>query len=735
MDQRGTGKRYIVFVMVLTLILWVAVFLTLSRNQDNLAGHGFGQFRINVTTVLRAVQEMGTEGKVCRGAEPRCNAGLVCVSNTCTRIGVMYPFFITNATIKVADITRIGGKEPLVKDLFAQPANPGALGGACREIAPFCNQGLICKNRKCAPDLLHQLPQTGDELVKDPASALETEEQRRERQRRESEAHFFEQQREADRTRRRNACQEEYAQFLENGRTDTKCSACFEFNITDPDCCCKDPATVPGITPEALQASCQALPRPMVCPRIIDIEPPPLRFDDPNREICESPNPNDVVPEGAYFYDIEGGRHIDVCQDETHVRHIACFEEEITEQITACPGDTICEAGRCGGNEVFICTDDDPRNNVHREGHLTYRSNRQSDYCDSNSYNLLTQYQCRPRRNIGCDEIGNCDFTLSQQDVCDLFCYNGQCAEPADFDLDFIDPDDVEFTCEDSDGGDDRLVKGNVKVRVRYEVLGIEVLDEVIREADDSCAYNREVEENGEIVWCRDTSRVSEMTCVERFGVPFLEYNSVRCPEGTACFNGACRPEETLYCTDTDEGDNREVHGTITTGIRDSEESYMDGDFCGIDTCEETFCRGLADCRVGYQKPEGAVNEDAWHMWDIRQLFGFDDEIPMHGACIDYDFGNYPFIGGYVEDEEQGIHNDQCINDNTLREMTCENDQMHEAVTPCELGCRAGNQQGSIVTQYDHCIACNNDDDCGDGQWCDGFNNRCAEREIGEVPN
>jgi len=732
MNQRGTGNRYVVFVVVITLILWGAVFLTLSRNQDNLAGQGFGQFQINVTQVLRAMGEMGTENNFCRAAEPRCNAGLVCINNKCGRISAMYPFFMANVSLAIADLNPKIEKQPVVKDLFTQPASPGMLGSVCRETEPFCNQGLVCKNRKCTQQLL--LPQTGDELVKNPDVRVETPEQRQAREQEEAEAHFFEQQREADRTQRRNACQEEYQQFVQNGRTDTKCSACFEFNITDPDCCCSDPAQVVGVTPEQLRTACEALPRRMVCPVLVEIERPPFRFDNPNREICEAPNPNDVIPEGAYFYDIEGGRHIDVCQDETHVRHIACFEEEITEQITPCPPETTCEAGRCGGNEIFICTDNDPRNRVEQRGDIRYRDNYNSDYCEQNSYTVLDQYNCRPQRNIRCDGQGNCDFTLLQQDVCDAFCYEGRCASPEDFDLDipFFDPEDVEFTCEDSDGGNDPLVRGEATVSVHYDILGVEILDEEIRAGLDTCTYER-LEEDGNQMYCRDTSKVMEATCTQRFGVPSLEHNNVPCPEGTACFHGACRPEETLYCTDSDEGDNREVYGEVIVGVRDGEQNReINSDSCGMDRCYETFCRDLADCSISYPRPEGLVNDDAYRMDEIREQFGFDDEIPMQGPCIDYDFGNQPFIGGYAQDEERGIHTDQCINADTLREMVCENEQLSEVVTPCAFGCEAGDADRNLVRQYDHCIACNNNDDCEEGQWCDGFQNRCRQQDLVE---
>jgi len=286
-----------------------------------------------------------------------------------------------------------------------------------------------------------------------------------------------------------------------------------------------------------------------------------------------------------------------------------------------------CEDGACVEDEdQLYCEDTDEGNEPFVFGEVTYlnisgREITVADYCNNNQF-LTERY---------CDGV----HPANEQHRCEFGCEDGACIEPEPF-------------CEDSDGGIEPFVAGNVN--------GIN-------------------ESNEEFFWedeCnRDGDRVFEWYCE---GVNSL-IESIRCEFG--CEEGACLEEEQdPFCEDTDGGIEPFVAGNVS-GEDD------DGRFFLEDECNN-------DCTQVHEYYCDDINP---RLEDIECEFGCE-----YGACLeeprpfceDSDGGIRIYVPGSItflnEDNDVDTSEDSCEGDD-LTEYYCEGVEPASDEIRCELGC------------------------------------------------
>ncbi len=465
--------------------------------------------------------------------------------------------------------------------------------------------------------------------------------------------------------------------------------------------------------------------------------PPPVQ-----PEWCEIHDPEDV-PENAYFFfdeNMPDTRHIKVCEDETHVRHIVCYEGGSTEEVTRCPlrnGEpTTCENGLCDGEVINSCVDTDRENDEYLKGRVSYRHYQpEGDICDSTTYELLYQADCRPAESIRCRDDFNCQYHIQMPHFCNGFCDEGECVRPSDYDIETVNdefnPEFVWYTCEDGDGGVNIFEESRASVVAHYvrreEDLfdnNADILNEEIRTRWDRCNW----EGDQDVAMCIDQASVQEASCTAD---GTLVSQRVPCPAGTVCADGICAPEEEVECFDSDGGDNTQWFGFV-----DRFDDWF-VDHCR-GACYEYFCRGDNACYRRWRVPDGNVeNRDPDNMHqqteDRREQgeVGLPENIPFYAPCIDYDLGNYPLWGSYVESFEDGIMSDHCINENTLGEMVCEDGNVREVRVNCaEVGGMTCNNDPDAVGHYCNSQEiCDNDRDDDDDDLWDCEDEECIGTE------
>ncbi len=733
--------------VIVVVSLAFAILGTFPSSSNSLSPFtGRASFKLPVFT--DAFSQMGKEGGICRLNHPVCDAGLACDNGVC-RKGISVAGAIKGIN-EPTDFKIPKESEPLI-----QGAPRGFLGAPCRREQPFCNAGLVCEQNQC----IFQRPQIFPAATEPPAGkdipfsiSPSAEQLLRDRAK--------------DEAKRKAFCREEYRVFRRTGQTDRKCHAeCFLFNITDTDCCTEQYCPIfkrdLWLNTEMLETQCRAQNILLSCPFSV---PPAI-------SLCNAENPEALLEEGqeAFVYDFDeddeneagrnedggeagdgedggGSRHIDVCFDEDTVKHVQCFQDSVSEELTRCPAELTCSGGLCGGEEVPVCFDSDVEDDVFVYGQARYLDYfPENDYCGRRSYTRVEQVQCFPQEEIVCSGW-DCQFAFHTPGFCrNSFCHIGACRRPSEYDLNLpnneFPRDSLSFSCEDADGLDPTQ-GGGAEVVISY--LGREL--ERTKHQRDYCS-TRSVGES----FCTDRSSVEEAYCARNeLGQPITATQTIECPEGTLCFNGACQPinVEDAMCTEVDGGDNPEVFSDIQVQAGDFFESTADRCKQSSSRCTEYFCDGLDICVRNYNLPENAVaNEEPWESQeaiDVLRIDAEDAAIPQYGQCIDIDLGDHPTYGSYARARENGVivtHTDNCIDDNTLREMTCADGQLREEIHQCAFGCKNVVGQAEAVPdgeegeepevqevsrwQGDFCLVCQVDADCGEGRWCDQNNNQC----------
>jgi hypothetical protein len=661
----------------------------------------------------------GGEDQACRLDAPECDEALICVNDVCrSQLANIGDF---NYNFRNEPIANIGGS--------------GVHGGVCRDSFPRCiEQNDLCFQGNCWNPEEIEILQRSDinepELDIEDRIASENEDKLQE-------------------------CQRVYDVYVNRGVRNSKCQPlCFGLGIPDPNCC-RD-ASCPVFEPlhytsiDELESTCiEEFDLFVQCEEDID-QPPEV-------DICEDPNPEDIVEGGAIVTIISNetggqiGRRIDFCHSDIRVRHVECYEDAQHSSITPCPRGVECEGGRCGElPPASICTDNDVVNNEFELGIHTYRDGFEHDYCMSRVPQGLIQRSCVEPGLINCDEDG-CQYTSSDPPFrCAAWCENGVCAQPPayeediekaeeeyerEFDIEEFDPQNIHYSCEDTDGGNNPNVAGSARLVVTYRFLGFDIITRVIRNVWDTCG---DVEgPNG--AECSDHTKVYEAVCAWndelQMEMPVRLNEPILCEEGTGCVNGACVLIDDLTCEDSDGGDNIPVWGRTNQklGERDIETRR---DKCTQWNCYEYFCQEQSFCERRYDRPQQVPFEDSNI---VNQLEIFEDreieDIPMFADCIDYDFGDKPFFGAYAKYMDNGViisESDQCINEETLREVICVDGEVRFVEHQCERGCddRNGGDDG-----YPRCRACENAEQCREegAAWCDEQWNMC-QGDVNDIP-
>lgn len=236
--------------------------------------------------------------------------------------------------------------------------------------------------------------------------------------------------------------------------------------------------------------------------------------------------------------------------------------------------------------------------------------------------------------------------------------------------------DAMETLCVDSDGGVDYYTKGVVNIS------SIEFED-----------------------WCLNDTYVHEMYC----GFAATNSEDYECPYG--CSNGVCVQENetnqtTANCTDTDDGKNYYVKGTITTSYDENSDPHIvEGkghvtDRCVNDTqldeyyCENGYGKGISitcPCEDGICT--GPFCGDAFCNLNENSTTCPED-CSTNVTCTDSDEGlDYSVKGSASGMRRSGVfenNTDKCVDNITLLEWYCIDGLLDGFWYECPSGCAGG---------------------------------------------
>ncbi len=343
---------------------------------------------------------------------------------------------------------------------------------------------------------------------------------------------------------------------------------------------------------------------------------------------CEdSDGGKDIFASGSVVS--EGIRHLDICRDATTVEEYFCENGVPSSDDIPCPTGYECKGSKC---VVLPCEDSDGGIKIGTKGTVASGPAQETDECAANG--SLKEFFCE----------GN-DISFKYVECPE----NRQCVAGAC----------VEYTCEDSDGGKDKLEKGTT-------------------EAGDESHTDS----------CYDEDTVTEYFCV---GTE-IRSEEMLCGSGYECVAGECVESG---CVDSDNGKDQYVKGTTTYGdVSHTDSCYSDTQvleyFCSSDTSmdvEKIYCGADHECFNGVcRRVECLKEEDEIDEMDVRyEMADFDsgdmlrlyvndaveinDEMILKLADI---AGDTAYFRLY-EDYEEFKDNDYICNEN-IDEATSEND-------------------------------------------------------------
>lgn len=302
---------------------------------------------------------------------------------------------------------------------------------------------------------------------------------------------------------------------------------------------------------------------------------------------------------------VGGLNFTDICQGSTLLEYY-CDGDEMNSDRHDCGVDPGCEAGRCRSSaEAPACVDSESSAGLYTRGTTTVSNSSGSftftDSCEDD-YTLL-EYSCSG--SVLKTEYLDCPSGKE--------CSSGKCVSTGDS------GGSSGTECEDDDGGKD------------YETAGTVTVDGTTKEDE-----------------CIDEDRLREYYCS---GDDYAS-ETYTCPAGQMCFGGRCRQEVycMMHCTDTEDGPDEFVAGSISTCAGITEDVCLDGF-----TLREFWCHLGAprsadvECDDGYKCSGGAC-------------------IP---TCLDTDPDDVASVKGTVYYGTKTPKSDYCKSSTVLSQASC----------------------------------------------------------------
>jgi len=318
-----------------------------------------------------------------------------------------------------------------------------------------------------------------------------------------------------------------------------------------------------------------------------------------------------------YWYDSCGNK-----EDRKEECELGCVEDR-------------CRAVECQTHYTFKC----------HAGHIYWFDscgNREDkkEYCEEGCENDKCREDCPTHQNVQCHTghvywYDGCGEREGMKEYCPDGCELGSCNEYS-----------ME-ECYDSEDSKDISVKGTVVKANRIET-------------DD----------------CKADGTLTEKYCF----MQEIRWESVLCPEGQICKDGAC--VATSGCNDTDDGENYFIRGNVTL----ENESVMEDD-CGVQFYDgfviEYSCAANSHI-TNYQCPEGCENG-----------------ICIKPDCVDTDGGHNYFRKGWTTLSDGTKHEDICSVGKAI-EQSCDGANEYECPEGCSFGaCVAGDHVAGECTDSD----------------------------------
>ncbi|MBN2043368.1 MAG: hypothetical protein JW754_06215 [Candidatus Aenigmarchaeota archaeon] len=356
-------------------------------------------------------------------------------------------------------------------------------------------------------------------------------------------------------------------------------------------------------------------------------------------------------------------------------------EEKKEECELGCVEDR-CRAVECQTHYTFRC----------HSGHIYWFDscdNREDkkEYCEEGCEYEKCKEDCPPHQKLQCFGghvywYDGCGEREGMKEYCPNGCDLGSCNEYS-----------ME-ECYDSDNGKNVSAKGTVVKANRIE-------------SDE----------------CKADGTLTEKYCF----MHDIRWESVLCPSGQICRDGACIA--TGGCNDTDNGDNYFVRGSITL----ENESVME------DKCGEGFYEGFV---IEYSCAAKS------HVTNYECPLGCENGTCIKPECVDTDGGYNYFKKGWIVIKDGTKHENFCNGDNVV-EQNCDKTVDYECPDGCSFGaCVSGIHVSGECTDSDGgknyylrgTITTGNDtfeDGCGTGEMA-GYviEYSCEEQENGtHVPS
>ena len=369
----------------------------------------------------------------------------------------------------------------------------------------------------------------------------------------------------------------------------------------------------------------------------------------------------------------------DACTDSSKVEEFYCSNEQITSEITSCPSEYKCEAGKCVKIPPLpgpACTDSDSGTDKFVSGSVKYNNNTYLDACTT--VHQVKEYYCQN------------DVVASTSFVCPtgFQCTSGKCAESPQ-------------ECKDTDSGKDKSVKGTVTIYKGYDTVSTNIdycSDNTsvfeyscsgtnLSSSTIDCGLNYVCEE-GKCIYrpctdsdggqnlmqygitesgtdtkrdsCEDNRTVREYYCSNNQ----IRYSITTCSSGFQCTDGACVAEP--QCSDSDFGQNLLLKGTTTKGTASSTDTCTNGNYTYSIT--EYFCQSNAI--------QSLVTACPSNYWCVTGACSAEPD------CVDSDGGLAYYTTGSVTKGIYFGYADTC-NNGSLTEYYCDGKNIASVQRPC----------------------------------------------------
>ncbi|NYZ77750.1 hypothetical protein H0O02_05565 [Candidatus Micrarchaeota archaeon] len=292
--------------------------------------------------------------------------------------------------------------------------------------------------------------------------------------------------------------------------------------------------------------------------------------------------------------------YTDYCVDESVVEYY-CANNEINSIISRCPGGYACIDGAC---TFMTCADSESGRDASVAGTVTKDNKSYADYCSDSA--TVFEYYCGDSGEVASTTIG-CSSGYA--------CSGGICI----------------LGCSDSDGGQDRYVKGTASNAIGTSVDG-----------------------------CSDANTVLEYYC----SGDMVLLNYLDCPSGYACSDGKCVSAPT--CIDTD-GSGVTTKTTATFGG----DSYTD-------YCKDSRILAEYMCLDGNNPPTSVD----YSCGSGREC---SDGRCISVSCTDSD-GQDIYTYGHVT-KDSSTYYDSCTDSTHVKEYWCNTDNaVTIMVDDCPMG-------------------------------------------------